>query len=131
MTSDSHDGETEMKPFNLEAALVGEPIVTRKGHAAKIVAYVPEASVGFRVVAFIEDGEKLLTWHNEEGVRCGGGVECDDDLFMKEKTKIVWVNFYNNDNACYYNTEEDADSAQRWRRAARIGNKAYRVEIEI
>ena len=32
-----------MKPFDLEAAKRGEPIVTRDGRKAKFVAYVPEA----------------------------------------------------------------------------------------
>ena len=32
-----------MKPFDLEAAKRGEPIVTRGGEAAKFIAHVPDA----------------------------------------------------------------------------------------
>lgn len=43
-----------MKPFDLEAAMRGEPIVTRDGLDAKFVAYVPEADVSQRLVVLIE-----------------------------------------------------------------------------
>ena len=43
-----------MKPFDLEAAMRGEPLVTRDGRDAKFVAYVPEAGVSQRLVVLIE-----------------------------------------------------------------------------
>jgi hypothetical protein len=122
-----------MKPFNLEAALAGEPVITRAGKNAKIIAYVPGALDEYRVVAFVDDADKIPSTHFEDG-RVWSHAECDDDLFMKVKTKTVSVNFYYNGYACYYDTEEDADQAALCASplgSRRIGNKAYRVEIEI
>lgn len=47
-----------MKPFDLEAAKRGEPIVTRDGRKVKFVAYVPEADD--REVVCLVDGELIL-----------------------------------------------------------------------
>lgn len=43
-----------MKPFNLEAAKRGEPIITRDGRKAKFVAYVPEAEEFQQVLVLID-----------------------------------------------------------------------------
>lgn len=43
-----------MKPFDLQAAMRGEPIVTRDGRKAKFVAYVPEAEEPSRLVVLDE-----------------------------------------------------------------------------
>lgn len=47
-----------MRPFDLEAAKRGEPIVTRDGRPAKFVAHVPEADD--REVVCLVDGELIL-----------------------------------------------------------------------
>ena len=43
-----------MKPFNLEAALRGDPVVTAGGNKVLRLAYLPEADSHCRVVAVIE-----------------------------------------------------------------------------
>lgn len=42
-----------MKPFDLEAAKRGEPIVTRDGRKAKFIAHVPEANKDSQVVFLV------------------------------------------------------------------------------
>lgn len=66
-----------MKPFDLEAAMRGEPLVTRDGRKAKFVAYVQQ-SKGEKVIALI-DGDVFMFFEN--GCYCREG-EDSDDLFM-------------------------------------------------
>ena len=114
-----------MKPFDLEAAKRGEPIVTRADHDVRFIAHVPEARLSNQVVCL--HGVQILT-HFEDGrcTSCSG--ESSLDLFMAPKKRTVWVNFYTNpERAYYYNTAECADDHEM---NCRIGGKAYPVEIE-
>ena len=49
------------KPFNLEAAKRGEPLITRGGDKARFVAHVPEACAECRLICLIQvlKGESL------------------------------------------------------------------------
>jgi hypothetical protein len=67
-----------MKPFNLEAAMRGEPIVTRDGRKAKFVAYEPEAEK-HKVVALVD--QKLMSFNEDGSVWLYGGNR-PSDLFM-------------------------------------------------
>lgn len=42
-----------MKPFDLKAAMNGDPIVTRNGEEAKFIAYVPEAEKSQQVLYLV------------------------------------------------------------------------------
>jgi len=89
------DSEPERRPFDLEAAKRGEPLVTRNGLSVKFVAYVPEATE-YPVIAFIE-GENAPDTFTDKGRYCAGSwsEDCGRDLFMAPKPKrTVWVNFH-------------------------------------
>lgn len=75
-----------MKPFDLEAAKRGEPIVTRDGRKAKFIAHVPEASEGFRVVAFIAE-EPSCSSYAENG-QYVAALQSSCDLFMYEQPML-------------------------------------------
>ena len=66
-----------MKPFNLEAAKRGEPIVTRNGRKAKFVAHVTEAECE-KIVVLI-DGVFACFY---EGGKYYSDMEGSADLFM-------------------------------------------------
>ena len=115
-----------MKPFDLEAAKRGEPIVTRGGEAAKFIAHVPDAEIGFRVVVML-----------------GGVIECycDDgsyrlsrkstyDLFMAPRKRTVWVNVYSPGTNCSGGAYETEAIANNYAGRQRIGNRAWPLEIE-
>jgi endonuclease YncB( thermonuclease family) len=70
-----------MKPFNLEAALRGEPVVTRDGRKVNQVTKFDVAPGHDSVVAVI-DGRVLS--FNGDG--CYSAVESQSDLFMAERT---------------------------------------------
>jgi hypothetical protein len=83
-----------MKPFNLEAALAGEPVVTRNGRPVKIAGY--NEGLG-SLIGWVDDRPK--EW-DKDGIwntifEIGGR----HDLFMAENQKVKiegWVNVYSN-----------------------------------
>ena len=83
-----------MKPFDLEAAKAGTPIVTRDGRPAKFIAHVAEAHPSQRLVVLI-DGVVRMSW--EDGKYLGRGNPAhvsDNDLFMAPVKRTVWINLY-------------------------------------
>jgi len=80
-----------MKPFDLEKAKAGHPLVTRDGRKARLVGHVPEAVEPYRVYAYIE-GQSCAYSFWESG-NMGGGTN-DEDLFMAPNKREGWVNVY-------------------------------------
>ena len=116
-----------MKPFDLEAAKRGEPIVTREGYKVEFIAHVPNARSSNQVVCL--HGVQVLT-HDESG-KCGSyNGESSLDIFMAPKKRTVWVNLYSDGEAFYHHTKEEANDLDTGAIADRIGGKAYPVEIE-
>lgn len=71
-----------MKPFDLEAAMRGEPIITRDGRPAKFVAYVPEAHISAQVIAII-NGQAFTSHYGSDGSFYTSYENCrKNDLFM-------------------------------------------------
>lgn len=115
-----------MKPFNLEAAKAGDPIVTRYGTKAEFIAHIPHARIDSRVVALV--GDMVKSYHESGTYFIDPTEPVSDDLFMAPKKRTVWVNFYDHAfGAAYYNTEDEANNAAM---VTRKGGKAYPVEIE-
>lgn len=80
-----------MKPFDLEAAKRGDPIITREGMKARFIAYIPEAPDAQSVVALIE-GEGVCLYF-----RTGTLWDKDEseyDLFMAPKKEKLWLVVY-------------------------------------
>ena len=69
-----------MKPFDLEAAKRGEPIVTRDGRKAKFVAHLPEVKDEFKVIVYIEGAWSVMSYC-DDGVYCTNREDAND-LFM-------------------------------------------------
>jgi hypothetical protein len=83
-----------MKPFNLEKALAGEPVVTRDGRPVKIAGYNPDAEETHRVMGWINGCP--FSW-GADGYYNPSKQPCSLDLFMAEKPKVKkegWVNVY-------------------------------------
>ncbi len=116
-----------MKPFDLEKAKRGEPIVCRDGTPAKFIAHVPEAEEYSRLVVLI-DGEVCMTYDGGGGTRVFVGDR--RDLFMAPVKRTVWLNLYSTDynNAVMYDDEKTADMYAN--KPVRIGGRAWPLEIE-
>jgi hypothetical protein len=92
------------KPFDLAKALAGEEVVTRDGVEA-ILAIYP--------LNFNLNNSYSGHSYNLQGQFYSNGDISDKDLFMKAKTKIIYVNIYwdwtkNITTGGKYNTEEEA-----------------------
>ena len=113
-----------MKPFNLEAAKAGQPVVTRAGKEVKFIAYIPEAKELDRVIVL--NGVNVQA-HKENGSYYSDQAPSQYDLFMKPVKRTVWVNLYRAGRGIYHFTQAAADE---YASIERIGGKAYPVEIE-
>ena len=116
-----------MKPFDLEAAKAGAPLVTRDGRPAKFIAHVAEAHQNQRLLVLI-DGDIHIRFEDGSYLGRGGrGGETNNDLFMAPVKRTVWVNLYEGDCARWQNTEHDADVRAG---TDRLGGRAWPIEIE-
>ncbi len=100
-----------MKPFNLEKALAGEPVVTRCGHKVTDLKHYPEATqVAFCIAALVHGHTVEVETFKKSGAFTAG--ENGFDLFMAEPE--IWVNIYyskaQNSAWCsqFYESEQEA-----------------------
>ena len=114
-----------MKPFDLQAAKAGAPIVTRDGRPAKFIAHVAEAHPNQRLLVLVGGA---VCRHFEEG-RCmlNPDSESPYDLFMAPVKRTVWVNLYEHGLARWHDTEGCADIGAG---NNRLGGRAWPIEIE-
>lgn len=75
---------SNLKPFDLERALAGDPVITRSGAKVLDIYHFNKSTASRPVVVTIEGlhGEFAL---RKEGVRWDDGKEDDNDLFMAPK----------------------------------------------
>lgn len=78
-----------MRPFDLEKAKAGHPLVTRDGRPAKFITHLPECSTNSKIVALIAGNDSVTTFA-ETGQLCKGGLEYKGDLFLATTKKTYW-----------------------------------------
>lgn len=86
--------EYKFKPFDLEAAKVGAPVMTRDGRPARILAFDLKAADECPIVVAIEthDGKsEVVRTYTKYGYAVD---EYDDDLMMAYIKHRAWVNVY-------------------------------------
>jgi hypothetical protein len=115
----------KLKPFNLEAALKGEKVVTRDGREVTDIREFPTATEGYRVAAVLNGDIETFT---ESGKYDNFG-QTSADLFMAPKERVVWANIYKNGVWIEHKTEEDADNRQDLT-DTRLGGRAYPITVE-
>lgn len=100
-----------MRPFNIEEAKKGKPVVTRKGVPVKIIYWDKKGR--YPLVALVGEEENLKGYTLEGNYYPEG--ESLLDLFMGTEKKEGWINLYEshssvgrNDDGCIYSTEEEA-----------------------
>jgi hypothetical protein len=114
-----------LKPFNLQAALNGAPVVTRDGRKVLEIHHFTECfGTDHPVRAVVEGIEGIDSF-----TVCGRYVDRmhdrDYDLFMAPVKKTFYVNFYQSTNASYHATELSA------RECASVGCWAIAVPVEL
>ncbi len=116
-----------MKPFDLEAAKRGEPLITRDGREAHFIAHTDKVTSAYKVLTII-NGD----WHTftEQGERHSGGMSTLD-LFMAPRKRTVWANLYaihdTHGKVHFHPSQEEADDAASH---TRVGGRAWPLEIE-
>lgn len=78
-----------LKPFDLEKALSGDPVVTRDGTKVVFIAFDKDARIACQLVIRLET-DTASDFYYANGVY----VEDEEwpcDLFMAPKTKKVWI----------------------------------------
>ena len=107
-----------MKPFNLEAAKNGAPIITRDGRPAEFIGHFPENVEDERVV-FIIGGR--VCGATEQGRLWSAGPGSELDLFMASVKKEGWIPLYRSSTSgkfpayagYIYATKDQAEQAGR------------------
>ena len=82
-----------MKPFDLEQAKAGAPVITRNGCTARIICFDRADDDGYSLVALLQldKGIERVTTHTDQGRYCKEPGN-DYDLFMSPVKKECWVN---------------------------------------
>lgn len=94
-----------MKPFNLELAKAGDPICNAYGTKLFFVGVKRNGDI------VVESSTETHEMHPTY-------------LYMTPNTRTVWVNLYVNE------IFKNEDAARMYSRGDRIGNKAYKIEVE-
>lgn len=83
-----------MKPFNLEEAKAGKPVVTREGKKVLELYHFKNSTIdiGQTIVAIIEGDDSLKTYYPDGRFLSTHIGRLD--LFMAEETKLAWINVY-------------------------------------
>lgn len=101
----------KFKPFDLEAAKAGAPVMTRAGRPARILAFDLKADDECPIVVAIEtdDGKsEVVRTYTKYGYAVD---EYDDDLMMAYVKHRAWVNVYKRGQyhiGGTFDTEEEA-----------------------
>lgn len=127
------------KPFDLQKALAGEPVVTDKGHYATYrFTAVNDAIKHHHVFTYTDDKEReWVTVVNNEGLSSdtGSWITNPAALFMAPVKKTVWVNLYDWDGKIAVGKSETYESEEEAKKAAGTGTSAYLgtypIEIEL
>ena len=109
-----------MKPFDLEQAKAGAPVITRDGRKARILSFDLCNRYYPMVAAFTDsDGDEGVDSLTNEG-KCFADKDSPNDLFMGPVKREGWVNIYRSAPGgaqdCYpqpliFNTREEAIAA--------------------
>lgn len=83
------------KPFSIEQAKAGKPVITRDGRPARIVCF-DRKQEAYPLFGFSGESEEYVYCWTLDGKYHGNG-ESPYDLFMAPEEKTVWVNLWRKD----------------------------------
>ncbi len=115
----------KLKPFDLEAAKRGEPLVTRDGREVTEFHHF-ETEVREDPCAAIIGGR--ATWVHTDGRYYRDGNQHPYDLFMAPRKVTRWVNLYPYGEAAHHESEE---VAREWASKGLALAIAIPIEIEV
>lgn len=103
-----------MKPFNLEEAIAGKPICTRKGLPARILDTNLKGWSRPVVVAILSGDDYEHVQYYQKNGKLFPSLETEDDLVMRSQEYVGWINIYENNcsSGNIYKTKVDAYNAR-------------------
>lgn len=128
-----------MKPFDLEKALAGEPVVTRDGREVFGIVRLKNPGgiykIGGWVCSASTDGSRdvSITWKSNGSYRDSFH---DLDIFMAPRKRTVWVNVYTNGErffagqCAFYNTMAAAEATRKYGPSGQAYLGTFPLEIE-
>lgn len=81
-----------VRPFDLQAALDGAPVITRGGNRVRIIAHVPEGAANSRVIFLRDEPNSIVLACREDGLILGEDRPVDMDLFMAPTKRTITLN---------------------------------------
>jgi hypothetical protein len=78
-----------MKPFNLDEALAGKPVITRNGKPFTMAGYNEKARDGQNIAGWV-DGT-LMCWHHDGSYSTQFYDTHEYDLFMASTERKEWI----------------------------------------
>ena len=110
-----------MKPFNLQDAIAGKPIVTREGKPVEFIAYVPKTDSDYKVIVLIN--KQIYSYTTTVKPTNSQVTISPIYLIMAPQNKHYWVNLYAYFHmSTWYNSQKEADQEAA---CDRLGNKAF------
>lgn len=125
--------KSKLKPFNLERALAGDPVVTTLGIRVIQLSYFPKSNYETGELAVLLEREDRVRSYKPNGDYSGLGNLTNYTLFMAPKTREVWVNLYTGGAFVHgefygYVSEEEANRCDM-NPGARLGGCAHKITI--
>lgn len=117
-----------IKPFDLQTALAGKPVVTRDGAPVTDITHFPKATSKFRLGA-VADGQ--LCTYTEEGMVYQSGSPSKFDLFMGTEEVTFYVNVYKHGGKYDAVTHTTLAGAERGARGGNAVATAVPVTVKI
>lgn len=83
-----------MKPFDIEKAKAGNPVITRGGHQARIICF-DRNHQQYQIVSLVSVGDReIINGVTESGRYDNNASEHVYDLFMAPAKRSGWINIY-------------------------------------
>lgn len=100
-----------MKPFNLEEALAGKPVVTSEGLLVTQIVHFENTNHEYPVFGVVDNQITSWTIQGQFNKTYDNHLK---DLFMLSEKKSIWVNVYEDGNGklCIYKEHKTRDLAQ-------------------
>lgn len=115
-----------MKPFNLECAIAGDPVITRDGRAVIDIHHFKHDKSNLCLCAHIE-GEPSPDWFLASG-RDNLSEEDPNDLFMAPKKRTVYMNVMEGGPGAWFISAYAANAAEH---TYSVIARAVPIEIEL
>lgn len=88
------------KPFNLEAAKAGKPVITRSGQPARIICFDRKTTTPYKILALIEEEggetETYLTFTLDGKFQDNPSAVNSSDLFMAPEEVTRYIHIFQN-----------------------------------